>query len=200
MPVKSNVCAPAATLAYAIASEGGRGRLVWEDRPVDGVDVNQVLAPQRPEDAEARRDAEAFLRDYLKDGPRLQRDVEQAAKAERIAERTLKRAKKAVGVESDKVGFQAGAWYWRLPDPASANAGAPKGATPIESAPKGAIYPDVAPFEERPVNTCKYARFFAVRLEEGYVAGCGPLRGWATLFRGCSGTGEGAHVRNANSR
>jgi hypothetical protein len=140
MPVKSNVCAPAATLAYRIVSEDGRGRLTWEPVAVDGVDVDAVLAPKRLEDAEGRHDAQAFLQDALDDGPVPQKDIEKAAKAEHIAVRTLYRAKRVLQVESDLVGFgPKGKWYWRLP-----GANAPELATAADNHPEAAIYPDVA--------------------------------------------------------
>jgi hypothetical protein len=155
MPVKSNVCAPAATLAYRIMSVEGRGRLTWETDAVDGVDVNAVLAPQRPEDTEARREAEVFLREYLKDGPARFRDIERAAKAENIATRTLYRAKKVLGIESDKVGFQTGQWYWRLPEQDDPAANIATAAT--NTVPKIAIPADVAIFGTEAVNSLDFS-------------------------------------------
>jgi hypothetical protein len=140
MPVKSNVCAPAATLAYRIVSEGGLGRLTWEAKPIEDVDVDVVLAPKRAEDTEARHDANALLQKALQGGPVLQKDIEKFAKAEHIAIRTLYRAKRALGVESTLVGFgPKGKWYWHLP-----SASASEAATTGDEAPEFAIYPDVA--------------------------------------------------------
>src|SRR5262249_30694964 len=69
MPLKSNVGAPAPTLAYRIVAGEGCGRVVWESAPVDNVDVNAVLAPPRPDEAAERRDSDGFLRELLADGP-----------------------------------------------------------------------------------------------------------------------------------
>jgi hypothetical protein len=149
MPVKSNLCAPAATLAFRIISSEGRGRLRWEDKPVNSVDVNAVLSPQRPEDAEVRRDTEGFLEKILESGPVLQKDVERAAKAEGIAERTLYRAKKKLGVESDKAGLRGG-WYWHLPDKATTSSEPPKTATSEPA--KAATHAELAIFEEPHTN------------------------------------------------
>jgi hypothetical protein len=193
MPVKSNLCAPAATLAYRIVSEGARGRLVWEASPVDGVDVNAVLAPQRPEETGvARRDAEAFLRNYLKNGRAPQRDIEQAAKVAGIARRTLYRAKRALGVESILVGFgRNGRWHWRLPS-------ASEVATPAADAPpEVAIYADVATSEgdrekrvdfiesdpevARPCDVATSGGASAARFPEPGEPGDGPSReAWPT--------------------
>ncbi len=150
MPVKSNVCAPAATLAYRIVSAGERGRLTWEANAVEGVDVNAVLAPHRPDEAQSRR-AEAFLCDILQSGPMLTDEVQKAARAHDISDRTLYRAKKALAVESEHIGFgRSSKWYWRLP--------APKIATDAESASKIATSPHVATFEQPPAKRLDFSR------------------------------------------
>ena len=46
-----------------------------------------------------------------------QSEIEEAAKAELIAIRTLKRAKKALKIRSEKEkGSMDGKWYWMLPE------------------------------------------------------------------------------------
>jgi hypothetical protein len=65
----------------------------------------------------ARRDvevqkAEAWLRASLRQGPRRANEGGEAAAGQGIALRTLKRAKKALGVHSQKAG---GVWYWSMP-------------------------------------------------------------------------------------
>jgi hypothetical protein len=154
MPVKSNVCAPVATLAYSIVSESGRGRLAWEATPVEGIDVNAVLAPHRPEEAEARRDAEAFLRDQLTDGPVKSSVLFKAAEAQGISRRTLFRVRARVGVEAERIGFgRKGEWYWRLSSPDVS-----KGASGDVGPPKSARPGDVALYEEPPVNRPDFTR------------------------------------------
>jgi hypothetical protein len=57
-PVKSNLAAPSAALAYVLADD----RLVWEPDPVSNVDIDALLAG-RALDQQERRQAEAWLRD-----------------------------------------------------------------------------------------------------------------------------------------
>ncbi|MDA1185050.1 MAG: hypothetical protein O2930_10460 [Acidobacteria bacterium] len=68
-------------------------------------------APDHPPKA----DADQFLREMLADGPMRQVDVTQAAAAQRIADRTLRRARVRLGVVATKHGFGSGSfWVWRL--------------------------------------------------------------------------------------
>lgn len=55
-----------------------------------------------------------FLRAVLQIGPRSQTEVEREAKRTGLSERTLRRAKMAIGVIAQKVSFQGG-WNWQLP-------------------------------------------------------------------------------------
>jgi RecA-family ATPase len=64
-------------------------------------------------DKEKQDKAEAFLREFLKDGPRLQSEILSQAKAAGVSQRTLYRAKEALDVQAKKIGF-TGQWYWRL--------------------------------------------------------------------------------------
>ena len=99
LPVKSNLAPPADTLAFSRDGD----RVVWEDAPVEGVTVDGVMA-ESPADRGERADAEAFLVDVLAGGPVPAKDVLRSAKANAIAERTLKRAKSQLGVRSKRSG------------------------------------------------------------------------------------------------
>ena len=66
------------------------------------------------ENAETPRDeAKAWLADILSDGPVPSQRVLKQARADGIAERTLRTAKKELGVKSAK---SAEGWAWALPD------------------------------------------------------------------------------------
>lgn len=67
-------------------------------------------APERGAKGEAMR----FLRELLADGPLPAKRVYEEAKTEDIAEKTLKRAKAALGVKSRKVVDDG--WVWSLPE------------------------------------------------------------------------------------
>ena len=69
----------------------------------------------------AVEDAKEFLRDMLVAGggraPKT--DIEEAAEAEKISDRTLRRAKKALKVRAEKDrDVKDGKWFWVLPDDA----------------------------------------------------------------------------------
>ncbi len=67
-----------------------------------------------PEDQDALEDAKDFLIDTLKDGKVAERDIATEAMEQKIKPATLKRAKKALGVVSEKSGITGG-WNWHLP-------------------------------------------------------------------------------------
>jgi putative DNA primase/helicase len=64
----------------------------------------------------AKDDAKQFLEEILAFGPVLKVEIEDAADGNGISERTLKRAKKDLGVAAKKDGLQGG-WRWHLPEP-----------------------------------------------------------------------------------
>jgi len=60
-------------------------------------------------------EAVEFLRDFLSAGPKEVDAVKKAAKAAGVAERTLRRAKDRLSVQTIKAAF-SGTWVWRLPE------------------------------------------------------------------------------------
>lgn len=62
----------------------------------------------------AKKEAEAFLRRELANGPVPANAIRERADLAGIAERTLKRAKKDLGIEASKAGMSGG-WTWALP-------------------------------------------------------------------------------------
>ena len=76
--------------------------------------ASDLLAGPVDDDARSERDEAAdFLRQILEDGPRSAADVKRAANAEGIAERTLHRARRALGVKVERQGFPASS-TWTL--------------------------------------------------------------------------------------
>jgi putative DNA primase/helicase len=88
--------------------------VAWSDEPVD-LNADQALAAANADlrDPGAMRQAQEFLRELLKDGPVDAKEGEEAARANGIAERTLKRARTNLGVKATKAGFEEG-WQWSL--------------------------------------------------------------------------------------
>jgi hypothetical protein len=79
-----------------------------------GISLEDALGPR--EQVGTREDAKEFLRDVLADGAVAEKDVQEKAKAEEFSPRTLRRAKKELGVISERRGFGPGSVvYWRLP-------------------------------------------------------------------------------------
>jgi hypothetical protein len=64
----------------------------------------------------AKREARELLLERLRAGPVKQNDILEEAKQDGIAERTLRRAKKELGIKSWKErGRIDGDWFWELP-------------------------------------------------------------------------------------
>jgi putative DNA primase/helicase len=127
-PVKNNLAARPAALAYSLTD----GRLVWEPDPLLDVDIDALLAGPGL-DRQERREADAWLRALLADGPMLSKQIKQEGEQAGFAWRTLWRSAHRLNVETERVGGLAGGgkWYWRLPAPAMC---ATKCATPNEVA------------------------------------------------------------------
>ena len=113
LPVKNNLAADVEGLAYDLADCGGLPAVNWGN-PV-GRDAAEALAHEAPEELRGRKEAEAWLRELLADEPVEAAEIRRAARDNGIAEKTLYRAKKALGIEARKTGFAKG-WIWILPD------------------------------------------------------------------------------------
>ena len=117
LPGKNNLSAEGSGLAFSI--DGEPPRLWWDDDPVamtadQGLAAEQAAHKPGP-DAQAQDAAAAWLWQVLDEGPRLAKElVDEWKNGPGGSERTLKRARQFVGVESyrDTV---PGPWYWRLP-------------------------------------------------------------------------------------
>jgi hypothetical protein len=114
MKIKGNLYGAVPQLAYRIVADGPADVpwLEWEPDPVH-VDVADALDPPKeaPEDRSSRKACEAWLRNYLAEGPRDATEVDAAVKAAGFKARTVDRAKRNVA-DSVKVGL--GGWTWRL--------------------------------------------------------------------------------------
>lgn len=119
MPVKQNICQPAATLAYGLTSdpddEDGPAVLAWEGAPVDGVRADAILGGGISSgEREQQRDASEFLQQLLSDGRMSAEDVWAAVGKNKYSASTISRAKARAGVKTVKEGFKDGRWYWEL--------------------------------------------------------------------------------------
>jgi hypothetical protein len=105
-------------LAFSIIGEPAR--IAWERDPVamsadDAMVAESQTREQKPgPDAEAHDAASTWLRSALAGGPRLARELfDEWKNGQDGSERTLKRAKRSVGVEAYREEVP-GPWWWRL--------------------------------------------------------------------------------------
>jgi hypothetical protein len=119
----SNLAAIAPSCVYRIDTArvmGDTGEEITTARMVligeSAVGAHDLLRGQ-PDDDErmAGGEAEHYLQVELANGPRPASDIEAGARKIGIARTTLFRARRALGVESSKAGFQGG-WDWSLPE------------------------------------------------------------------------------------
>lgn len=114
---KLNIAAEPPTLAYRLISDDelGCARVEWEPGPVDLTAAALLSAPRNEEERGERDEAAEWLSNYLSDagGSAKASDVFKAARADGLAERTLKRARDRAGVTSERRGFGQGS-VWSL--------------------------------------------------------------------------------------
>ena len=113
---KSNLAKMPASLAYEILSNAAEIPFIRWIGPTKHTATSLLRDQQDSEEERSEiREAEEFLKDYLKDMPRKAKDVDKASRAAKIAERTLRRAKLRLGIKSQKSDFHS-EWFWALPD------------------------------------------------------------------------------------
>ncbi len=116
---KNNLAMPPQSLMFSLEeAESTSVRVNWLGN--SGVSAKDLLAtPQDQDHADARSEAVEFLNEVLADGPVAANQVKEEAEEAGIKERTLARAKKAVGVISYREGAAGergkGQWLWKLP-------------------------------------------------------------------------------------
>jgi putative DNA primase/helicase len=113
--------------------------VVWDTNPVVVSADEALRANDGGGDPTAATEAEEFLQDKLSAGAVPAKDAEEHARAIGIAPRTLRRARKKLGVIAEKAGLKEG-WNWRLPP--EGGQVSPKAA--IKN--NGPLRPSLAPF------------------------------------------------------
>jgi hypothetical protein len=108
--MKVNGSAQGSSRGFSIDNSG----VTWGD--ISGLGAADVLGPETPsEERSETSTAKEFLREALRHGSRDAEEVKSEAKSQGIAERTLRRAKLGLGVESRKKSVREG-WIWWLPE------------------------------------------------------------------------------------
>jgi putative DNA primase/helicase len=96
--------------------------VMWEGERITQTADEILAAGRENKDTPERAEAEEFLKDILATGPRPSTEVLAEAKGAGLAERTVRRALKSVGIkpyrkaESENGLGKAGRWYWSLPN------------------------------------------------------------------------------------
>jgi hypothetical protein len=110
---KNNLSLPPDSLAYRIVTaDNGAARIVYEG--VSETTAGQLLrVPVDEEEKSALTEAKEFLISELRAHPMSAKQIRKNAEEADIAYRTLKRAKQALGVRSEKK--SDGSWTWSLP-------------------------------------------------------------------------------------
>jgi putative DNA primase/helicase len=111
--VKLNLGPSVGGLAFRIETQNALPRINWEAGAV-AVNANDVLNMDYSEDHSERKDAEQWLREYLKDGAVGAREAIRAASDVGITKSTLWRAANSLGVLRRKLGGRGAGWEWSL--------------------------------------------------------------------------------------
>jgi putative DNA primase/helicase len=116
LPLKNNLGRDTGGLAFAVQTEWldsgiETSRIEWEPDPVMLTADEAMRVDTDPERAGEREDAKRFLRELLKDGPVMATEAEREYQEAGFSEKTVKRAKKELGIISEKL--PAG-WCWAL--------------------------------------------------------------------------------------
>src|SRR6516225_8896064 len=126
LQIKNNIAKDPGGLAFRIGQQLLPGDIIgsaifWDSQRVSCTADQVLAANENASDRPAQTEAEDFLRDLLRDGPRPAKDVEAEAKEAGISWRTVNRAKKTLGVVAERKAERgdglgrSGRWYWSLP-------------------------------------------------------------------------------------
>lgn len=115
---KSNLSRPPGSLSFELDDRAGAVRINWLGASKHSAST-LLSEPVNDKDPAALDEAKDFLRVQLADGPLPARELKRLGRDAGISERTLDRAKGALGVRPRKVG-QPGAssqgWVWEFPE------------------------------------------------------------------------------------
>jgi hypothetical protein len=116
---KSNLAKMPDALAYRLVNDElyGVARVVWDGASTHTAADLVRVGPRVDEDeAPALAEAVRVLQEILSNGPLAAGNVKKLAAQAGVAERTLHRARKVLGVTARRQGFGQGAWYvWTMP-------------------------------------------------------------------------------------
>lgn len=113
LPGKMNLAAEQMGIAYTLASERDVAVVRWGE--VVSVSADVMLEPEGAERRAERLEVTEWLRERLSTGAILQREIKRDTAKEGFSWATVRRAKDALGIITEKRGYQ-GPSQWRLRD------------------------------------------------------------------------------------
>lgn len=113
VPVKTNCCVDPTAVSYCIAPPDGTVQIIGTDIAKTGDDIESARRATQGRKPVELSEAEAWLADCLAEGKKSAKDIYEAAEGDGIKKRTLDRAKRELGIKSEK---EQGTWQWFLPD------------------------------------------------------------------------------------
>lgn len=102
---KSSLAPEGSSIAFRLDKDTG---FYWEGKV--NITVDELLSGGEIK-GQKIREAKEFLTEMLKEGKAAQNDIEEAAQMQGIKTKTLRNAKKALDISSQKIG---NSWYWYL--------------------------------------------------------------------------------------
>jgi len=115
-PIKANLSAERESLVWRLdKKEGGRVAVQFVTDAPPPPTIQEQMAYNMPVKATKIKEAKEFLLTILRDGPVPAEEVFQAAAEADISQGTLRNAKAALGVVSEKARGERGPISWRLP-------------------------------------------------------------------------------------
>ncbi|MBD0327819.1 MAG: hypothetical protein ICV68_15400 [Pyrinomonadaceae bacterium] len=187
---KNNLAKPPKSLMFELEeAEGGAVHVNWLGQ--SEVSAKDLLAtPQDQEHADARSEAVEFLNEVLANGAVPASQVKEEAEDAGVSERTLKRAKKVVGVVTYREneageGRGTGRWMWKLPVVELVEEDGQGGHTGVQGG-QGGPKENVGPLERKKGTETRELGLDKVNVQGGQglssrgpsVQGGQPLQGW----------------------
>jgi putative DNA primase/helicase len=155
-PTKCNIGPEPPALRYRLEGAPGSdaARVVWDAAAIVSFNAADLLAASDEANRSELDEARAWLKDYLSGGARPADDALREGRKAGITDATLRRAKRALAVESTKSGFGSeGRWAWSLPDHITAENAAEGAAGEAADSPKVSKEP-----LRRPTQTGEHLR------------------------------------------
>lgn len=114
MPLKNNLAKDHTGLAYSILEINGAPTIVWEDKPVVEITLDEALDSIETNDLTSTDEAIKFLEYLLLSGPLKADEAQKEARKAGIKEKALRSAREKMGLKIRKIGFNPGYWTWSL--------------------------------------------------------------------------------------